>query len=136
MSGSPVVALRRAMRVALLADAALSARLGANFVFDEAPAHVTPPYICFADVASRDWSTCSDSGDEHTVTLDVWSQHHGVREAAEIAELARAALDDASLALVGHRLVSLRFQTAQSAREKSGRYARVSLKFRAVTERL
>ena len=54
MSVSPVIALRRAVRAALLADADLVAALGGPHVFDEAPPRQRAPYVAFADASARE----------------------------------------------------------------------------------
>ena len=41
---------------------------------------------------------------------------------------------DANLALESHRLVSLRFISLETRRDNNGRFARASLRFRALTE--
>ena len=92
------------------------------------------PYLQFGDVSSRDWSTTSDAGAEHVLHLHVWSMQQGLKEALEIAADAQRILDDSALTLGGHRLVSIQYVSTESRREQSGRFARISLRFRAVTE--
>ena len=134
MSTSPVVALRKAIRLRLIADATLLARLGGPNVFDEAPREAIPPYVAFGDAGLRDLSTVSDHGAEQFAVLHVWSLQRGLREALEIGDRISALLDDAALALEGHRLVNLRLVSLETKREGNGRFARASLRFRAVTE--
>lgn len=136
MSASPTIALRKAIRDHLLADATLASLLGGARVFDEAPRGTEPPYVTFGDARARDWSTATDIGAEHAIVLDAWSSQHGAREALAIAERARELLDDAALTPTGHHLVSLRFVQLETRRENQGRFARASLRFRAVTEAL
>lgn len=133
MTPGSIIALRKALRSALLAHSALVARLGGPRCYDEAPQGAQPPYITLGDVRSRDWSTASDDGAEHVVALDIWSRHHGVEEALDIAELTSQALA-AMPAMTGHRLVSMRLQSSETRRENKGQIARTRLQFRAVTE--
>ena len=116
------------------ADASLIAKLGGARIYDEAPRGVAAPYLQFGDVSSRDWSTTSDAGAEHVLHLHVWSMQQGLKEALEIAADAQRILDDSALTLGGHRLVSIQYVSTESRREQSGRFARISLRFRAVTE--
>ncbi len=138
MSSAAVVAVRKAVRSRLAGDASLGALLGGVAggarIFDEAPRNAEPPYVTFGDARSRDWSTSSDRGGEHFVTLDIWSQQRGQREALSIAARVQDLLDDAALALDGFRLVNLRYQQIETRRENQGRFTRASLRFRAVTE--
>ncbi|MDB5569073.1 MAG: hypothetical protein JWN93_256 [Hyphomicrobiales bacterium] len=136
MTLSPAIALRKAMRDRLLANSALLARLGAQRIHDEAPRAAATPYVTFTQAQMRDWSTMTDRGAEHVLNLDVWSSRPGAHEALEIAALVAAALDDAPLALDGHRLVSLRCLDTQTGRENANRFVRARLRFRAVTESL
>lgn len=131
---SPVVALRRAMRAALLADAQLTTTLGGPHVYDEAPPGAPAPRIGFSDVQARDWSAQSSRGAEQIVVLTVWSSERGTREALDIADRIVAVLDEAPLVLSGHRLVDLRFMQMATRREQNGRLARADLRFRATTE--
>lgn len=131
---SPVLALRRAIRAALLADAALAGQLGGPHVYDEAPPGAPAPRIAFAEVQARDWSAQSSAGAEQILVLSVWSDARGMREALDIADRVVALLNEAPLTLAGHRLIDLRFVALATRREQNGRYARADMRFRATTE--
>lgn len=133
---SAALALRAAIRSALVADAPLVALLGGPHVHDDAPRDLAPPYVTFGPARQRDWSTSSDEGGEHQLELDVWGGADSMRPALNVAGAVIAALDEAPLALMGHRLVDLRFVALETRRERSGRSTRVSLRFRALTEKL
>jgi hypothetical protein len=132
---SPANALRAAVFQRLVADAPLIARLGAARIYDEAPRGAPTPYVSLAQSRTRDWSTMTERGDEHALTIDIWSTRPGAREALEIASLVANALDDAALALTDHALVNLRVLDVEAARENAGRFTRARLRLRAVTER-
>ena len=68
------IALRRAILARLLGDSALVLRLGGARVHDEAPRGAPHPYVVFSQSRSRDWSTMTERGHEHALSLDVWSQ--------------------------------------------------------------
>jgi hypothetical protein len=136
MSTSPVVALRAAMRTALVADPVLTGLLGGARIFDEAPRGTQPPYVTFGDAQARDWSTATDRGTEQFPVFNVWSGQRGAREALAIAGQIRALLEDAALVPDGHRLVNLRFVSLETRHATSGRFLRASLRLRAVTETL
>lgn len=136
MSASPVVALRKAIRAHLLADAPLVAALGGEKVFDEAPRGADPPYALFAETQMRDWSTGQSRGAEQFLTLAVVSAHRGLSAALAVAQQLVELLDEAPLTLEGHALVDLRFVSLETKRDQTGRFARVTLRFRATTEYL
>lgn len=131
---SPVLALRRAIRAALLDDAVLTDLLGGVHIYDEAPPGAPTPRIAFSDVQSRDWSAQGVLGAEQLLVLTVWSDERGARAALDIADRIVALLDEAPLQLAGHRLIDLRFVTLATRREQNGRYARADIRFRATTE--
>ncbi len=136
MSASAILALRKAIRALLVQDIALTALLGGPKIYDEAPREAVVPYVTFGDAQLRDWSTVSDHGAEQFVVLTFWSSQRGLREALEAAARAAILLDEPSLVLEGHRLISLRLVSQETRRDANGRFARASLRLRAVTETL
>ena len=127
-------ALRAAIHDALVADGALSALLGGPKVYDEPPRAAAFPYVTLGEARVADFSTGSESGEEHQLTLHAWSRQGGHREAHLIAGALLQALDDAPLALGDHRLVNLRFAVADVRREADGRTYHALVRFRAMTE--
>ncbi len=127
-------ALRSAIHDALVADGALVAVLGGPRVYDEPPKAVVFPYVTLGEARITDWSTSSDSGEEHQLTLHAWSRQGGHAQAHQIAGALLQALDNAPLALSDHRLVNLRFSVADVRREADGRTYHALVRFRAVTE--
>ena len=136
MTTSPALALQTGLRAALLADSSLVTALGGEQVFDDVPREAQFPYITIGDIDTRDWSTQTSRGHEHTVTVHLWSRYRGRKQVQElIAEVDRI-LDGASPPLSGYRLVNLStvFWTAQ--REPDGEVYRGTMRLRAVTEPL
>jgi hypothetical protein len=128
------VALRAAIHDALAADGALVALLGGAKIYDELPQGAAFPYVTLGEARVSDFSTASESAEEHRLTLHVWSRQGGHKEAHLIAGALLQALDDAPLAPDGHHLVNLRFATADIRRESDGRTYHALVRFRAVTE--
>ena len=133
MSGGGL-ALQEAMRSALLADATLRELLGGAYVFDEVPRGAPPSYVEFTAIDTRDWSTMSDRGFEHFVSIVVRSNSRSRKLAQDASAAVEAALDGAALQLPGHRLVSLRMVFWSVM--KTGQTYGASLRFRAATEPL
>ncbi len=127
-------ALRAAIHDALVADAVLTNLLGGPKIYDEVPQAAAFPYVTLGEARISDWSTATDAGEEHQLTLHAWSRQGGHREAHMIAGALLQALDDAPLTLSDHRLVNLRFALADVRREADGRTYRALVRFRAVTE--
>ena len=135
MSVSPVVALRKAIRAYLLADAGFAAAFGQK-LYDETPRGAEPPYALFGEAQLRDWSADLSRGAEQLFTISVTSTMRGLSEALELAQRIADLLDEAPLNLQDHRLIDLRFLSLETRRDQNGRFARVNLRFRATTENL
>ena len=126
--------LRAAVHDALTAYAPLTALLGGPKVYDEPPRAAVFPYVTLGEARVSDFSTGSEPGEEHQLTLHAWSRQGGHREAHLIAGTLLQALDDAPLALADHRLINFRFAVADVRREADGRTYHALVRFRAVTE--
>lgn len=131
---SPAFALQQSIFSALTADATLTALLGGPKVFDGAPQATAFPYLTFGQTTARDWSTGSEEGSEHIVTLHVWSEAQGKKQTHEIMGAVRQALHDRPLTLEGHRLVNLRHEFSEARRDPDGDTHHGLTRFRAVTE--
>jgi len=131
---APAAELQKAIFAALGADPALTGVLGANRIFDRAPANVAFPYITFGRTSVYDWSTGTEKGTEQLFTLHIWSKAKGNKEALEIMEMARWVLEDKSLPLDTHHLVNLRLEFAEVRFDEDQAVHHGLLRFRAVTE--
>ena len=131
---SASAALRAAIHDALSADGALNALLGGPKIYDEVPREAGFPYVTLGEARVSDFSTGTEPGEEHQVTLHAWSRQGGQREAHLISGALLQALDDAPLTLSEHRLVNLRFAVADVRREADGCTYHALVRFRAMTE--
>lgn len=131
---SPAWELQKAVYGALAADAALGTLLGGERIYDDVPRGAAFPYVTVGPSTTRDWSTGTESGAEHLVSLRVWSKAGGEKEVHLVMEALRAALHEASLTLTGHRLVSLRHEMSDAMRGADGETYQGVARFRAVTE--
>lgn len=132
-----ILALRAAIQARLEADAALTALIGADRIFDEAPRAMRGLYVVHGEVEARDWSAGTERGCEQELALVIWAaQSSSARQALEAAGLIVAALDEVDLALEGHNLVNLGWLSSRLAREPRNGLPSVTVRFRAVTEPL
>jgi len=127
-------ALQQAVYGALASDAALIALLGGPKIYDDAPHAVAHPYVTLGQSVERDWSTGTEDGAEHVLTVHVWSRAAGRRETRAIMAAARSALHEAALSPAGTRLVSLRHELSEARREADGETWHGIVRFRALTE--
>jgi hypothetical protein len=132
---SASLALQQAIFAALSANADLQALIGdPPRLFDFVPRDSAFPYVVIGDGSETNWSTATEAGSEHAVAVNVWSRATGHKEAKEIAEIVRSALDNAALSLTGFTLIGIRHLASEFARQPDGQTWRASLRFRAVTE--
>src|SRR5262245_36105756 len=129
----PAWSLQQSIFAALTADAALTALLGAGRIFDDVPQGTPLPYVTFGQATQRDWSTGTEEGAEHLVTLHVWSAARGKKQAHEILGAVRSALHDRPLSLAGHSLVNLRHEHSETRRGSDREPIHGLARFRAIT---
>jgi hypothetical protein len=86
---SAASALQKAIFARLSGDAALTAIVGATGVTDRRLSEPTVPLVVIAGIDSVDHSTASEPGEEHTVTLEAWSEAAGHRQVQAIAAAVR-----------------------------------------------
>ena len=128
------LALQQAIFAKLTALAPLTTLLGGPRIYADVPHPVAYPYLTFGQSTLRDASTSTEAGDEHLVTLHVWSRGRGRAETQAIIALLRTALHDQPLILTGHHLVNLRADFADARRDPDGETIHGTLRLRAVTE--
>lgn len=127
--------VQKAVHSALVADAEVVSAVGGGRIYDDVPRGAAYPYVTFGQTTERDWSTGSEDGSEHTLTLHVWSRMPGRQEAQSIVAAMRGALHDAPLSLAGgHRLVNLRHEYSDIVRDSEGETYHGIVRYRAVTE--
>ena len=133
---SATLDLQQAIYKALSKDSALTAALGGAKIHDVTPAHLPFPYITFGRASSHDWSTDTEEGSEHILTLHVWSKQKSRKEALELMELVRLALHGKDLPLEGYLLVNLRLESAHVRFDENIAVYEGAMRFRAVVEAL
>ena len=129
-------ALQKALHQTLTTQAELVTLLGGPHVYDHVPRGVTYPYVTFGVSTQRDWSTGSEDGGEHIVTLHIWSKAAGRLESDAVGAAVRSALHDQALTLTGHRLVNLRQELSDTRRDAQSEIYHGVIRLRAVTEPL
>ncbi len=126
--------LLQAIHLALSADQALVGMIGADGIRDRLVTGRHLPCLVIAELLSTDYSTSTEPGEEHVLTLQVWSDAAGQRQAQQIGAVVRSLLQDASLPLASCTLVNLRHVGTRARREPKTRLFCAEMRFRAVTE--
>ena len=118
----------------LTTDPALLSLLGGPKVFDRVPERANFPYLTLGRTTVVDWSTGTEDGAEHILTLHVWAKGGGKAETYQIMDQVTNKLHDAHLSVTGHSLVNLQLQFAEARQEPESSTYHGILRFRAVTE--
>ena len=133
---SAALELQRAVILRLSTSVSLTAQLGGTKIYDHPASGVRLPFITIGRTTSYDWSTASEEGREHFLTVHIWSRAGGRIETHEIMEKVRLQLEGLEAYILNHRLVLLllegedvRFDIAENG------YHGV-LNYRALTEPL
>ena len=111
---------------------ALSGALAAP-VYDDVPQGVAMPYVAIGDSTVAPAGTKTDDGEDHSLTLHVWSQYAGRREVKELLGQIKAVLHDRPLVLSGHALVRLRFDFASDFADADEQTRHGVIRFAALT---
>ena len=127
-------ALQRKIYQALRNSSELSSLLGGDRIYSQAPPAAQFPFITLGQTVNLDWSTGTDEGAEHSLTLHVWSRADGAREVHEILEMIRTVLHDQLLALEDHYLVNLRHEFMEARLDPDGETMHGIVRYHAVTE--
>jgi hypothetical protein len=129
--------LQKAIFAALAADAELAALIGdPPRVYDDPPGASALPAVQIGDGLESDWSTQTEKGAEHDLTIHVWSRGGGRKEARMILARICGVLHVAELTVDDNTLINLRFVSSQVVRESDGETYHGIARYRAVTEEL
>lgn len=121
---------------ALASASGLTALLGGARIYDDPPQAASFPFVSIGQSVLSDWSTGTEEGAEHLLTLHVWSRTGGKKELHEIIEAIKDALHDQPLTLIDHHLVNLRHESSEARQDPDGDTFHGIVRYRAVTEPL
>lgn len=75
----------------LKASAPLSAAVNGN-IYNYVPQDLTPPFIRARWGSAQDWDTKDSDGLDGKIRIDIWTEHKGALQAAQIADLVQNVL--------------------------------------------
>ena len=134
MSASASWAIQRGIYQALANSSDLTSLLGGVRIYDDPPQAANLPFVSLGQTELRDWSTGTEDGAEHDLTLHVWSRSGGKKQVHQIIEAIRTVLHDQSLALSDHHLVNLRHELSEARLDPDGDTVHGIVRYRAVTK--
>lgn len=130
----PSWALQRSIYQTLSNAPELTSRLGGEGIYDNPPPAAEFPFITIGQSVNQDWSTGTEDGNEHSVTLHIWSRADSALEVHEITQLVRDLLHDQAISLDDHYLINLRHEFSQARIDPDGETLHGIVRYRAVTE--
>lgn len=126
--------LQEAIYLALSTDAGLSAQLGGAKIYDLVPRTSKRPYVTIGISQEYDWSTSTEAGSRHIVTLHCWTDNQGRRQADRIIQAIRAIIEQTEFALTNHYLINQQFEFSDIRRDPDGQSIHGIIRYRMVTE--
>ena len=126
--------IQRGVYRALAGSIDLTTLLGGIRVDVDAPQAAPYPFITLGQSVVRDWSTGTEDGAEHDLTLHVWSRSDGKKQVHQIIDVIRTVLHDQPLTLADHNLVNLRHELSEARLDPDGDTFHGIVRYRAVTE--
>jgi hypothetical protein len=136
MAAAASWAIQRGIYQALADSSDLTSLLGGTRIYDDPPESASYPFVSLGQSLVRDWSTGSEDGAEHMLTLHVWSRAGGKKQVHEIVEAIKGVLHDQPLTLLDHHLVNLRHDFSEARQDPDGDTYHGIVRYRAVTEPL
>ncbi len=130
----PSADLQKAVYGALAANTTLITALGGTKIFDHIPQKAAFPYLVIGQATDRDWSTSSEDGSEHRMTIHIWSGKSDRQEVYQLQQLVRLDLHDAQLSAQDHHLVNLRHEFSEVRADPRSDALHGIMRFRAITE--
>lgn len=119
---------------ALTALLASDPRFAAPAIFDHVPQDAVFPYVVIGDTTAIEWDTDDTTGAEYTVTLHVWSEYRGRKEAKKIQAELYNALHRHELAISGATTVTCEWEYAETVLDTDGLTRQGITRFRVLAE--
>lgn len=107
--------LHKAISTTLAESKKLQSYLGNPLRLSDSHTPETPlPRLAFGDSRSRAWQSATFDGQEHEITLHLWSSPDDADQSRKIAGVIINLLHDADLPVPGHALVDLQFESSET----------------------
>lgn len=107
--------LHKAISTCLVSSEELQVLLGNPLpLFDGQPGDGPLPRLVFGDSRSRAWQSATFDGQEHEITLHLWSPPGDAGQSRKIAGEIINLLHDADLPVPGHALVDMQFESSET----------------------
>ena len=128
MAGSALFAVQRAIYRELTANQDLMSII--TGVYDHVPENQPFPYVSIGEFTSAPFRTQTRFGEEITVTMHIWSQEEGYREAAAILDQLNKSLADAVINVEGFGDVGFFYEFSQALKDPDGVTRHMPVRYR------
>lgn len=91
------------------------------------------PKLTLGDSLAKAWSSATFDGQEHEITLHLWTSEGGSRASKEVAGLVIDRLHNADFPVPGHALVDLQFASSETRYKEEQGLFHCRLAFKALT---
>lgn len=137
--GSPAFPIQTAVYTLLNADVGESAAgslgdLGVDGVFDEVPEGTNKPYVVVGEAYETPDNSHDRKGRRTVITIHVWSDQQGFKEAVGIADRIVDLLDHTTLTIAGWTHIATRFDFMQTLRDPDVDIRHVPIRFVVTSE--
>lgn len=136
MSNRASLELQEAIYQTLTVNVDLTNLLGGAKIYDHVPKRTKPPYITIGMTQERDWSTSTEEGREHLITIHSWTENRGRKIAKDIIIALQNAMSSAQLNMPTQKLVNLVFEFNEIRRDPDGDTIHGISRYRIKTEPL
>lgn len=131
----PGVEIQKLIYDQLSNNVALQTLIGAGRIFDDVPRDIKPPYITFGESLHFDWSTSTEQGMEHEITLQTWSRNAGRKQLFDIQEIITQMVSQLPVgSMQEHHLINITHEETRIEPRQSGRNFLATSTLRAVSE--
>src|SRR6476469_6726403 len=111
-----------------------ASELGGTRIYDDAPQAASYPFITLGQSLVRDWSTGTEDGAEHLLTLHAWARAGGKKQVHAMIEAFKSTLHGQPLTLVDDDLVNVRQEFSEALPDPDGDTYHGIVRYRPVTE--
>lgn len=129
---SAALEIQKAVYSALTADITLMGKI--TGVFDEVPPGQALPYVVLGDTTEVPESDFVKKGYENTITLHIWSEYPGFKEAKEILADLNRILDRAILSITGFNTVYCKYDFSETLETSDGKYRHIPVRYRILVK--
>ncbi len=118
----------------LAADTTLVENLGGLKLFERMPERAQYPYVVLGRQTISDWSTSTEDGEAIVFFVHVWSRAKNYDQSSMLQDRIKYLLTETLSDLPTQKLIHLRFQLAETRRDRLNGHLHSIMRFRAVIE--